>query len=141
MSIERLIRRPVQTLPPNANCQDAAEVMRDENIGAVVVAEEGVPLGIVTDRDLVVRVIAAGEEAHALTLRAVMSGEPIFLGDARNLDQVITTMRDQGIRRMPIVDDDGQLEGIISLDDLVVLLGEQISGLAEVVRKELEPSF
>jgi CBS domain-containing protein len=113
--------------------------MRDENIGAVVVAEEGVPLGIVTDRDLVVRVIAAGEEAHALTVGAVMSGEPIFLGDARNLDQVIATMRDQGIRRMPIVDDDGQLEGIISLDDLVVLLGEQISGLAEVVRKELEP--
>jgi CBS domain-containing protein len=138
MDIDDLIRRPVHKLPPDATCQEAASLMRDENIGSVVVAEDGEPLGVVTDRDLVVRVIAAGESADKLCLRDVMSGEPIFLGDVRELDQVIATMREEGIRRMPIVDEEGQIEGLVSLDDLLLLLAEQLGSLAEVVRKEIE---
>ena len=139
MSIERMLRRPVHALEPDKTCQDAAMLMRDQNIGAVVVAKCGVPLGIVTDRDLVLRVMAPEKRADQVALSEVMSGEPIFLGDARSLDQVIATMRERGIRRMPIVDENGQIEGFISWDDLIVVLAEQIGGLAEVVRKELEP--
>jgi CBS domain-containing protein len=137
MTIDRLIRRPVLTLPPDATCEEAAQLMRDENVGAVVVAEEGRPLGVVTDRDLVVRVIAAGEEAGKLMLREVMSGQPIFLGEQRNLDQVIATMQEQGIRRVPIVDAAGRLEGLIALDDLLLLLSDQLGALSDTVRAEI----
>jgi CBS domain-containing protein len=137
MALERMIRRPVVTLPPDATCEDAAQAMRDENVGAVVVAEEGRPLGVVTDRDLVVRVIASGQDARELLLRDVMSGDPIFLGEKRGLEQVIATMREQRVRRVPIVDAAGRLEGVVSLDDLLLLLSEQLGALAETVRAEI----
>jgi CBS domain-containing protein len=137
MPIQRILRRSVKTLPPETSCAEAARLMRDEEIGCVVVAEAGRPAGVVTDRDLVVRVMAAGEDPDRLALRDVMSGEPVFLGDERSLDAVIRTMREQGVRRVPVVDEEGELEGIVSLDDLLVLLAEQLGSLAETVRQEL----
>ncbi len=85
-----------------------------------------------------IRVIAAGEFADKLCLREVMSGEPVFLGDACELDQIIATMREEGIRRMPIVDEEGQIEGLVSMDDLLLLLVEQLGGLTAGIRKEIE---
>jgi len=135
MPIEQLIRRPARTLPPDASCADAAVVMRDENIGAVVVSDAGRPLGVVTDRDLAVRVIAPGRDPQRVRLREVMSGDPIFLSGERGLDQVIQTMRDLGIRRVPVVDADGKLRGLVSMDDLLVLLASQLGDLAQALRK------
>lgn len=140
MPIDRLIQRPVKTLGPNDSCTEAAALMRDENIGAVVVADEGRVLGVVTDRDLVVRVMATGEDPEAVPLRDVMSGSPVFLSAARSLDQVINSMRDLAVRRVPIVDDDGQLKGLVSMDDLLILLADQLGSLATVIRKEIQPS-
>ncbi len=137
MPIQRILRRSVKTLPPETSCAEASRLLRDEEIGCVVVAEAGRPVGVVTDRDLVVRVMAAGEDADRVSLRDVMSGEPVFLGDANSLDSVVRTMREQGVRRIPVVDDAGELEGIVTLDDLLVLLAEQLGSLAETVRQEL----
>lgn len=139
MPIEQLMRRPVKTLGPGATCTEAAALMRDENIGAVVVAEEGRPLGVVTDRDLAVRVMASGGDPDKVLLREVMSGEPIFVSGERGLDQVIASMRDVAVRRLPIVDREGKLRGIVALDDLILLLAEQLGNLAHVIRKEIEP--
>jgi CBS domain-containing protein len=139
MPIDRLLRRPVKTLPPEATCQEAAALMRDENVGAIVVAEESRPLGVVTDRDLVVRVIAAGADATRVLVREVMTGEPIFVSGERSLEQAIAAMRDLAIRRVPIVDANGKLRGLVSMDDLLVLLAEQFSDLAHTIRKEIEP--
>jgi CBS domain-containing protein len=137
MSIDRLMQRPVVTLPPEATCAEAAAAMRDENIGAVVIADSGRPLGMVTDRDLVVRVIADGMEAEKTQLRDVMSGEPIFLGGERSIEQAIAAMRNLAIRRVPVVDEDGQLCGLVSMDDLLILLADQLGDLAQVVRQEI----
>jgi CBS domain-containing protein len=111
--------------------------MRDENIGSVVVAEDERPLGIVTDRDLAIRVIADGRDSEKLRLREIMSREPIFLGGDRSLDQVIAAMRDLAIRRIPIVDAEGLLSGIVSLDDILLRLSDQLGNLAAAVRAEL----
>lgn len=138
MPIERLIKRPVKTIAPDETCEEAAALMRDENIGAVVVAENGRALGVVTDRDLVLRVMAAGEDPTRLRVRDVMSGEPVFLSGGRTLDQLVSAMRDMGVRRVPVVDGNGHLEGLVSLDDLVVLLADQLGDLAQVVRKEIQ---
>jgi CBS domain-containing protein len=137
MSIESLLRRPVCTLPPDALCREAAQLMRDEGVGCVVVAEQERPLGIVTDRDLVVRVIAAGRAPEKTLLRDVMSGEPVFLASERALDQVIATMRQQHVRRIPVVDAEGRLEGVLALDDLLPLLAGQLGDLAEAIHGEL----
>ena len=137
MTIQHILRRSVKTLPPETSCAEAARMMRDDEIGCVVVAEGDRPAGVVTDRDLVVRVMAAGEDADRLPLRDVMSGAPVFLGDARSLDAVIRTMREQGVRRIPVVDEEGALEGIVTLDDLLVLLADQLASLAETVRQEI----
>jgi len=139
MPIDQLLRRSVKTLPPNATCQEAAALMRDENVGAIVVAEERRPLGVVTDRDLVVRVVAPGEDATRVLVRDVMTGEPIFVSGERSLEQAIAAMRDLAIRRVPIVDAEGLLRGLVSMDDLLVLLAEQFSDLAHTIRKEIEP--
>lgn len=139
MPIDRLIRRPVKTLGPDASCLEAAALMRDENVGAVVVVdEEQRVLGVVTDRDLVLRVLSAGREPSSVALREVMTGEPIYLSQTRNLGQLLATMRDMGVRRVPVVDDDGRVRGLIAMDDLVMLLAEQLGDLAQVVRKEIE---
>jgi CBS domain-containing protein len=133
MPIQRILRRSVKTLPPGTSCAEAARLLRDEEVGCVVVTDAGRPV----DRDLVVRVMAAGRDPDRLALRDVMSGEPVFLGDARSIDAVIGTMREQGVRRIPVMDEAGELEGIVTLDDLLVLLAEQLGGLAETVRQEL----
>jgi CBS domain-containing protein len=137
MSLERLIRRPVRTLAPDASCREAAVLMRDAKVGAVVVAEGNRPLGVVTDRDLVVRVLAPGDDPDRVRLREVMSSEPVFLAAPRSLDQLIASMRDLTVRRVPIVDEKGSLQGMITMDDLHVLLAEQLADLAQVIQKEI----
>jgi len=139
MSIDRLVQRSVQTLGPDDSCEEAAALMRDENIGAVVVVDEGRVQGVVTDRDITVRVVASGEDPAEVPLRQIMSGEPIFLSKARTLDQLVAAMRDMGVRRVPVVEDDGTVCGLISMDDLLVLISEQLAELAQVIRKEIAP--
>ncbi len=112
-------------------------MMRDENIGSVVVARDRQPLGIVTDRDLAVRVVAEGRDPDKLLLSDVMTDEPIFIGDDRSLDQAVAAMRDLAIRRVPVVDADGRLCGIISMDDVLILLADQLGSLAGAIREEI----
>ncbi len=138
MPIRKLLQRPVHSLPPDASCEDAALLMRDQNIGCVVVADAARrPVGVVTDRDLVIWAIAEGHDARKLRLRDIMSDEPIFLSSDQGLDQVVTAMRELAIRRVPIVDEAGELCGLVSMDDLVILLADQIGSLAEAVREEV----
>lgn len=139
MPIERLVRRPVKALGPDDSCEEAAALMRDENVGAVVVVDEGRVQGVVTDRDITVRVVAAGRAPREVPLREVMSGEPIFLSKARTLDQLVAAMRDMGVRRIPVIEDDGSVYGLVSMDDLLVLISEQLAELAQVIRKEIQP--
>jgi CBS domain-containing protein len=139
MSLDELIHRYPETLRPDASCDSAARLMREANVGAVVVAEGSKPLGLVTDRDLAVRVVAEGRDPQQVRLEEVMSGEPIFLSERRSLASVIAVMRDLAIRRVMVVDDAGDLVGVISLDDLLMRTAEDLAGLAETIRKEVSP--
>ena len=138
MPVETLLRRPVYTLPGDASCREAAELLRDAGVGCVVVAEDERPLGIVTDRDLVVRVMAPGRDPEKTRLREVMSGDPVFLANGRGLDEVFATMRQQRVRRIPVVDAAGRLEGVVALDDLLPLLSDQLGDLAQAIRGALQ---
>jgi CBS domain-containing protein len=140
MTIAKLMRRPVQILSPDASCVEAASLMRDENIGSIIVAEDGRPLGVVTDRDLVTRVIATGGDPRRTSVRDVMSAEPLFVSGDRGLDQVLSAMRDFGVRRLPIVDENGRLCGLVSADDLLVLIADQLADVVEAIRKSTQPA-
>ncbi len=130
MPIEDLIQREVETLGPEATCIEAATLMRDEEIGAIVVEEDGRPLGIITDRDLVARVVASGLDPQKTQIREAMSEEPIFLEEDRSIGNATRMMGEYGIRRLIVVDDDGELEGVVSLDDLLQMFADEFQALA-----------
>lgn len=109
--------RPV-TMPPDALLIDAATQMRDQDIGDVLILDEDGRLrGIVTDRDMVIRAIADGQEASITTLAEVCSPDVVTVEADDDIDTAIRLMSDQAIRRIPVIDD-GLLVGMISLGDL-----------------------
>jgi CBS domain-containing protein len=138
MGIEHLVKKPPVSLPPDARCIEAAEAMREQNVGSIVVADAGKPLGVITDRDLVVRVMARNEDPGELTVGEVMSKDPGFVVRTRNIDEVVTTMRQLGVRRIPVVDENGELDGLVSMDDLLVAISGQLESLALVISNEIE---
>ena len=137
MSISELVKRPVETLPPHAACIDAALLMRDQRVGSVIVAENKRPLGIVTDRDLSIRVMAERRDPARVPLKEVMSGYPVYLSQDSTLDDAVRTMREMGVRRIPVVDKEGRLDGVLSLDDVLMVLGRQFGLLSEAIGVEL----
>jgi CBS domain-containing protein len=137
MGIEDLVKKPPVSLPADARCIEAAEAMREQNVGSIVVAEGGKPLGVITDRDLVVRVMARNEDPGELTVGEVMSKDPGFVFRTRSIDEVVATMRQLGVRRIPVVDENGELDGLVSMDDLLVAISRQLEDLAAVIEREI----
>lgn len=136
MTIADLVRREAETIDPGAACAEAALAMKIAGVGSLVVVEEGRPIGIVTDRDLVVSVMAEGADPKAVRVRDAMSSKPIFLSETRGIDRALDAMADLEVRRLPIVDDEQKLIGVVALDDLLVLLAGQLSRAVETIEKE-----
>jgi signal-transduction protein with cAMP-binding, CBS, and nucleotidyltransferase domain len=138
MRIGELARSDVVTVPLDASLVTVAETMRDAGVGSVVVMDAGKPRGIVTDRDLVVYGLADDADPTSSTAKTVME-EDLFTVDV-NQDVFTTTveMRERAVRRVPVLDD-GSLAGIITLDDLLVVLAEELAALAAVIEAEFPP--
>jgi CBS domain-containing protein len=121
---------------------DVAHRMRDEHVGSVVVIEglpneNAVPVGILTDRDIIVRVLAATDRhIHSFRVSDVMTEELVTARENEDLFDVLKRMRSFGVRRIPVVNRTGGLEGIIALDDIVDFLQEQISGVSTLISRE-----
>lgn len=137
MNIGRLVRRDVEAVSASMSCTEAARRMRDAGVGSLIVAESGRPLGIVTDRDLVVRVIATGADPEKLAVADVMSRKPIFVSQTRDVPYVLALMRDMAARRIPVVDENQQLVGVVALDDVILSLSSELAAVAETIRKEM----
>lgn len=115
--------------------------MRDCYVGTRVVVDEHdgrrIPVGMVTDRDLVVRVLSDGaRDFDALVVDNVMTTEPVTAREEDSLWDVLKKMRSFGVRRLPVVNDRGELEGILSFDDLIDLVAEELSDLSTLVSRE-----
>ena len=136
-SCNEVVVRRVVTARPDETVVSAAQRMRDEHVGDLVILDGGRPAGIVTDRDLVVRVLAAERDPDSLVLSDVMTRAPATVRDDSDVLDVLETMRQTGARRMPIVDDDGVLVGILALDDILAWLGLQMSVAGAVVLDEV----
>jgi CBS domain-containing protein len=140
MAVGELCNREVVTAEKTLSVVGAAQLMRKHHVGDLVVVEErgGLkqPVGIVTDRDIVVEVVAAGVNPDALKVGDIMGPEVATVRESEGLFEALRYMRDKGVRRMPVVDSTGGLVGILTLDDLLSLLAEEMTELAKLVSHE-----
>jgi len=140
MLVRDVAQGEVQTVGPDATLAQCASVMRYHHVGSLVVVDasrvDGGPVGIVTDRDIVLEAVAQSLDPRSLTAADVMVTS---LGTVREDDDVIDAlarMREHGVRRLPVVSAKGALSGIVALDDLVSLLAEQFLAVADVYAAE-----
>jgi CBS domain-containing protein len=115
---------------PDATVSEVAETMEDENVGSVVVVDGGEPVGILTDRDVTVRAVAEGLDVDTTTAEDVMTGDLVVVNTHDTIDELIETLDAADVRRMPVVDGD-EIAGIVTLDDIAVLLAVELGGIAE----------
>ncbi|MGZ5079066.1 MAG: CBS domain-containing protein [Usitatibacter sp.] len=138
MKTGELCRRPVIAAKSSATLADLARLMRQNHVGSVVIVdgEARSPVGIVTDRDIVVEVIAPGLDARTMTAGEIMTASPVSVSDDDDSLWALKTMRDRGIRRLPLVDKAGALVGILTLDDLMQHLGGALSDVVQLIGSE-----
>lgn len=137
MSAGRLCVREVDVACCDETVQAAAARMHARLVGTLVVVDDGRrPVGIVTDRDLAVRVVAAALDPVQTTVEQVMSVPPRTVGVDTPIEQALSLMRSGPFRRVPVVDADGRLEGLLSLDDVLDLLCEEFGTIRGLLARE-----
>jgi len=111
--------------------------MREHNVGTVVVTDErGRPTGILTDRDLSLRVIAEDKDPKTTPVLEVMTSVPRSIAEDTPIESALATMRSEKCRRLPVVASDGRLVGVLSLDDILELLAEEFGTIGGLLRAE-----
>lgn len=141
MPIGDVCIRDVVVATKDVTVQQAAVLMRRHHVGdLVVVMEEAkgrqVPIGIVTDRDIAVSVVAPALNAAVYTVGDLVARELVTVAEEQGVFETIQQMRMSGVRRMPVVDRAGGLVGIISVDDLIQLLSDEMNELAKLIARE-----
>ncbi len=140
MTVGEACNREVVMVDRGASIFEVARIMRQYHVGDVIITEtrgtEKVPLGIFTDRDIVVQLIAEGVDIGTVDVGDVMSFELLTIGEREELSSAIKRMRDRGVRRMPVVNGAGGLVGILAVDDLIDLAAEQLSDLVKLISVE-----
>ena len=119
-NISEVMTRDVVSFPSTATVVEAAHGMRGADIGFVVMTVEDQPRGVITDRDLVIRVIAEGLDPSETTLGDIASGEGACLTPENTAEDAARLMRQLAVRRIPVVDDTDSLVGVVSIGDLAV---------------------
>ncbi|OGA22412.1 MAG: histidine kinase [Betaproteobacteria bacterium RIFCSPLOWO2_02_FULL_65_24] len=140
MRIGEFCTRYVVQCERTATALEVAQLMRTSHVGDVIVIDQPngkkLAAGIVTDRDLVVKVLAREVDPTAVTAADIMSGELITAGEANDAYETAELMRFRGVRRLPVVDEDGGLVGIVTLDDLLKVMGDELTILGRVMSRE-----
>lgn len=136
MSIADIMQRDVASCPPTASIADAARLMRELDVGCVVVVDEGrLVVGVVTDRDMVLRGVA-NELAADLPVTRVATNEPVTVHADITLEDAARQMATRGCRRLPVVDDDRRVIGIVTLDDVLLAAGEAVEEILRALHHE-----
>jgi CBS domain-containing protein len=140
MAIGEICSRQVIFTRKSESVRQAAQLMREYHVGALVVAEESgdrlLPVGILTDRDIVVGIVAKGLDAEALSVGEVMTSDPLAVRESAGVAETMELMRSRGVRRLPVVDANGGLVGVVTADDFIDLLAEELNALARMISRE-----
>lgn len=140
MLVGEYCNRDVVIISKNESIRKAAKLMRKHHVGDVLVVEskngERVPIGIVTDRDIVIEVIAEDANLDELWVEDIMSFRLVTSNEKDDLMTTIKRMRNNGVRRIPIVNQAGGLVGILSIDDILDVITEQLMDVDQIIAKE-----
>ena len=141
MSVGQFCNRDTITARKEDSIVKAAKLMRSHHVGCVIVVEEDAhgadtPVGIITDRDLVIEILAKELDADKVTLGDIMSYELVTAHQDDRLWDTLQRMRVKGVRRVPVVDPHGALKGILTSDDLLEVLASEMNELAKLISRE-----
>jgi len=127
--LRNIIKKNIITVSPDASITDVAKIMRDNNIGSIAVTENQRPIGIITDRDIVVRCTSEHKDLSGCQVRDHMTSSPETVKDTDGIYECARRMHQAHIRRLPVVDEQGQAIGIVSFGDLLAVLSKELSDL------------
>lgn len=140
MTIGEICNREVVYVNREVTVHAACKLMRHYHVGSLVVVDEvddkRIPVGILTDRDIVIEINAMDLDAKVITAGDIMSQELVMVPESEGVLETIEIMRVKGVRRMPIVDTDNRLVGIVTIDDLLEVLAEELTDIARIVARE-----
>jgi CBS domain-containing protein len=135
MTVQDIAITGIETAGPDTTAEALALTMEEKDVGSVVIEREMEPVGIVTDRDLAVRVLAADSDPSTVTAEDIMSETPVTIPAEASILELTNAMCRHAVRRVPVVDADGLL-GIVTLDDVMVLLAAELNNLGSVIEAE-----
>lgn len=142
MTVGRICSREVDTCEAQESVQQAAQRMHSRKVGTLVVVDPARrPIGILTDRDIAVRVVAKGGDAPQTPVREVMTAAPKTLAAESSIQDALEVMRHHQCRRVPIVDGADQLAGLLSVDDVLGLVIDELKSLGGLLREESPQSL
>ena len=140
MTVGQICNRVVVFAFRNTPLPDAAKLMRENHIGSVVIVDESargrIPVGMLTDRDIAIAVVAQALDPRTLTAGEVMSGELVTANEQDDMLDTLQRMRRRGVRRVPVLTATGTLAGIVTLDDLLELVAEQLGDVVKAIATE-----
>jgi signal-transduction protein with cAMP-binding, CBS, and nucleotidyltransferase domain len=141
MSVGEICNREVVVIDRKASVYEAARMMRNQHVGSLVVVDEDSamprkPVGIVTDRDLVVEIMAKEVPEEALATGDIIAPELLTARETDGVWETIMRMRAMGVRRLPVVNLGGDLSGMLTMDDLLKFIADEMSDLVRLVRRE-----
>ena len=140
MNVGTLCQRNVVTVSPTDELSVAARLMRERHIGCLVVVEGSgagaVPVGMLTDRDIVVAIIARETESGQLQVGDVMTRNPVSVLESESLSTALRQMRAIGVRRLPVVGKRGELTGLLSLDDVLDTLVSELQDVVGAIQND-----
>lgn len=126
----KICTKPVVTATAQMTVDQAARAMRSKNVGALVIVNAGRPVGMLTDRDIVVEVVARGMDPKEVRVGDVMVKKPVTIRQDLGIFDAARTFAKTGVRRLPVVTASGVLVGVITMDDVVMLLGNEMGHMA-----------
>ncbi|WP_455204700.1 CBS domain-containing protein [Kaarinaea lacus] len=140
MSVGEFCNRDVVIANRKTTLTEIAQLMREHHVGCVVVVENkdsnNIPIGIITDRDLVVELIAENIQLDSVTAGDVMSANLLLGREIDGLWETIKRMRSKGVRRVPVVNDEKVLVGILTVDDVLEILASELTELVSLISRE-----
>ena len=141
MNVGSLCARPPVTVSTDASLAEAARLMCERHVGSIVVMGEGAGraqvAGIITDRDIVRAQVHRTSDLSTLSAADIMTADPLAISEHDSIGAAVSHMRARGVRRAPVVSQDGTLVGVVSADDLLARLAAQVAGMAGIVAQQV----
>ena len=137
MNLSELCRRDILTLSAEASVRKAAEMMRTHHVGALALTDPEDPtrvVGVVTDRDLVIHLLAQDRSPHEQNIGAFSTVHLIRVPGTATVHEAVQAMNQHGVRRLFITEPNGRLMGLVSMDDLLATLADELNGLSQALR-------